>query len=96
MSLLKLERVNAYYGRAHVLHDLSLNVEKGERVAVLGRNGVGKTTVVNTCLGLATMASGTINMSGKSFKRPRYFNAARSGVAVVPQGRRIVPTLTVR
>jgi len=96
MTLLKLDRVNAFYGRAQVLHDLSLSVDRGERVAILGRNGVGKTTIVNTCLGLARLVSGSLQMNGKTFKRPRHFNAARSGVAVVPQGRRIIPTLTVR
>jgi branched-chain amino acid transport system ATP-binding protein len=95
-ALLTLERVNACYGRAHVLHDLSLQVTRGERVAILGRNGVGKTTIVNSCLGIASLKSGTIEMGGSRFKRLRNFYAARSGVAVVPQGRRIVPTLTVR
>lgn len=95
-SLLKLEGVNACYGRAHILHELNLEVTRGERVAVLGRNGVGKTTVVNACLGIASLKSGTIEMGGKRFQRLRNFYAARSGVAVVPQGRCIVPTLTVR
>ena len=50
MSLLSFENVNACYGAAHILHDLDLRVEAGERVALIGRNGVGKTTLVNTCL----------------------------------------------
>lgn len=95
-TLLNLENVNACYGHAHILHDLSLQVKRGERVAILGRNGVGKTTIVNACLGIARLKSGTIEMGGNSFKRLRNFYAARAGVAVVPQGRRIVPTLTVR
>lgn len=95
-KLLHLENVNAFYGRAHVLHGLSLHVDRGERVAILGRNGVGKTTIVNACLGIAAVRSGSVTLGGKSFKHIRHYHAARNGVAVVPQGRRIVPTLTVR
>jgi branched-chain amino acid transport system ATP-binding protein len=95
-TLLNLEAVNACYGHAHILHDLSLQVKRGERVAILGRNGVGKTTIVNACLGIARLKSGTIEMGGTRFKQIRNFHAARAGVAVVPQGRRIVPTLTVK
>ncbi|TFE36487.1 ABC transporter ATP-binding protein [Paraburkholderia dipogonis] len=95
-ALLSLEKVNSGYGRAQVLHDFSLKIGCQERVAILGRNGVGKTTVVNTCLGLANLHSGSVQMGGKQFRKLRSFNAAWSGVAVVPQGRRIVPTLSVR
>lgn len=96
MTLLELDAVHAGYGRAQVLHGLSLSVSTGERVAILGRNGVGKTTVVNTCLGIADLSAGSITFGGARRSRLRSFHAARSGVAVVPQGRRIVPTLTVR
>jgi branched-chain amino acid transport system ATP-binding protein len=96
MSLLTLSNVDAYYGAAHVLHDLSLTIEAGERVAVLGRNGVGKTTIVNTCLGIASLRRGEIRFGAHSPRTIRHFTAARAGVAVVPQGRRIVPNLTVR
>ena len=61
-ALLSLENVNAFYGAAHILHDLSLSVNPGERVALIGRNGVGKTTVVNTILGLATLKGGRIQL----------------------------------
>lgn len=94
-TLLKLERVNAYYGAAHILHDLSLQVEAGERVALIGRNGVGKTTVVNTILGLAQMKTGALQLGGKAVHKPRPYIAAQHGIAVVPQGRRIVANLTV-
>ena len=96
MSLLKLEHVNAFYGEAQVLHDLSIEVGPGERVAILGRNGVGKTTVVNACIGVARVRGGTISFMGQVPSAIRHFTAARSGIAVVPQGRRIVPGLTVR
>lgn len=96
MPLLDVEDVNAYYGAAHVLHNMRLKVSAGERVALIGRNGVGKTTLVNTILGLATMRSGRISLGNKTLKRPRAYVAAQNGVAVVPQGRRIVANLTVR
>jgi branched-chain amino acid transport system ATP-binding protein len=95
-SLLSLRQVSSGYGRAQVLHNLSIEIGRQERVAVLGRNGVGKTTIVNTCIGLASLHGGSIQMGGKEFRKLRSFNAAWSGVAVVPQGRRIIPTLTVR
>jgi branched-chain amino acid transport system ATP-binding protein len=92
---LKLENVNAVYGAAHILHDLNLQVNAGERVALIGRNGVGKTTVVNTILGLATLRSGTVHVNATLLPRPRTYQAAQQGVVVVPQGRRIVANLTV-
>ena len=95
-ELLAFERVSAGYQNARVLHGVDLSVETGDRVALLGRNGVGKTTVVNTFLGVARLGGGTIRINGRSPDRLRRFSAARSGIAVVPQGRRIIPTLTVR
>jgi ABC-type branched-subunit amino acid transport system ATPase component len=94
-TLLKLENVNAFYGSAHILHNLSLTVEPGERVALIGRNGVGKTTVVNTILGLASLRGGEIRLGAHKLNRPRPYLAPAHGVAVVPQGRRIVANLTV-
>jgi len=96
MTLLSLRNVDAYYGRAQVLHDVSVEIAAGERVAVLGRNGVGKTTIVNACLGIASVRRGEIAFGGRVFATIRHFTAARHGIAVVPQGRRIVPGLTVR
>ena len=93
--LLRLEQVDAFYGAAHILHGLSLEVKAGERVALIGRNGVGKTTVVNTILGLAALRGGRIHLGHVELTRPRTYMAAQHGVAVVPQGRRIVANLTV-
>ena len=95
-ALLQLDKVNAFYGSAHILHGLSLTVNAGERVALIGRNGVGKTTVVNTVLGLAALRGGEVRLSGKALPRPRPYLAAQHGVVVVPQGRRIVANLTVQ
>jgi ABC-type branched-subunit amino acid transport system ATPase component len=96
MTLLRLDGVSAFYGEAQVLHDLSIEVGRGERVAILGRNGVGKTTVVNACTGIARVRKGTVAFQGQVPSSIRHFTAARAGISVVPQGRRIVPGLTVR
>ena len=94
-ALLELTDVQAYYGSAHILHGLSLAVQPGERVALIGRNGVGKTTVVNTVLGLAQLKGGSVRIQGAAIAKPRPYLAAQHGVVVVPQGRRIVANLTV-
>ena len=94
-ALLRLEKVDAFYGAAHILHGLSLHVNAGERVALIGRNAVGKTTVVNTILGRATMRGGSIQLGDYALARPRAYIAAQHGIVVVPQGRRIIANLTV-
>jgi len=94
-ALLSLKNVDAYYGAAHILHGLDLHVNPGERVALIGRNGVGKTTVVNTILGLASLQNGQVAFGGKEHTKLRAYMAAQHGIAVVPQGRRIVANLTV-
>jgi ABC-type branched-subunit amino acid transport system ATPase component len=94
-DLLRLQNVHAYYGAAHILHGLDLQVGAGERVALIGRNGVGKTTVVNTVLGLATLREGHVHLGGHDHRKLRPYMAAQHGIVVVPQGRRIVANLTV-
>ncbi len=94
-TLLQLDNVDAFYGAAHILHRMNLVVKAGERVALIGRNGVGKTTVVNTILGLAALRGGKINMGGTQITKPRTYMAAQRGIAVVPQGRCIIANLTV-
>jgi ABC-type branched-subunit amino acid transport system ATPase component len=93
--LLELDGVHACYGAAHILHGMSLRVQAGERVALIGRNGVGKTTVVNTVLGLARLSGGQLRLAGEPLRKPRPYMAAQHGLAIVPQGRRIVANLTV-
>lgn len=93
--LLTLENIQVFYGAAHILHGLNLHVNAGERVALIGRNGVGKTTVVNTILGLAQLKSGQVKINNYVITKPRPYVAAKHGVAVVPQGRHIVANLTV-
>jgi len=95
MSLLELRDIDAYYGDAKVLHGVSIGISAAERVAVLGRNGAGKTTLVNSFLGIAEVRAGTIVLAGNEARGLAHFDAARRGIAVVPQGRRILPNLTV-
>lgn len=95
-ALLALKDVQSFYGAAHILHGLSLRISAGESVALIGRNGVGKTTVVNTILGLAEMRGGHLAFAGKTISGLRTYTAAQHGIAVVPQGRRIIANLTVR
>ena len=94
-ALLNLRNVHAYYGAAHILHGLDLHVNAGERVALIGRNGVGKTSVVNTILGLASLREGHVHFGGQDHTKLRAYMAAQHGIVVVPQGRRIVANLTV-
>jgi len=94
-ALLNLKNVQSYYGSAHILHSLSLHVNAGDRVGLIGRNGVGKTTVVNTILGLAQIKSGHVHFGSQPITRPRPYLAAQHGIVVVPQGRRIIANLTV-
>ena len=94
-ALLELKDVDAYYGSAHILHRLNLHGDAGERVALIGRNGVGKTTVVNTILGMAQLKGGQVRFGERSVQRPRTYMAAQHGIVVVPQGRRIVANLSV-
>ncbi|MCC0042641.1 MAG: ABC transporter ATP-binding protein [Rhodobiaceae bacterium] len=93
--LLELKGVNAYYGSAHILQGVDLSVLPGERVAVVGRNGVGKTTIVNTLLAIATLRGGAVRMRGEPLPRILGHTAAAHGIAVVPQGRHILPNLSI-
>ena len=95
-TLLAFDGVHAFYGHAHILHGVSFSVDSGESVAILGRNGVGKTTVINTLLGIARKGSGSVAFHGVAQASLRNYHAARSGIAVVMQGRQIFPNLTVR
>ena len=93
-SLLRVEGLNAHYGRAHILHDISLAVGS-ESVALVGRNGMGKTTLCNTLIGLHRVTSGTIHLKGQSVQEMPSYRRARLGLGYVPQGRRIFPSLSV-
>jgi branched-chain amino acid transport system ATP-binding protein len=93
--LLELDRVNAYYGKSHVLQDVSLDVDAGEVVALLGRNGSGRSTTCKTIMGLVAARAGTITFKGKPITNKTPFALAQAGIAFVPEDRRIFPNLTV-
>ena len=93
--LLELDNVNAYYDKSHVLQDVSLNVDAGEVVALLGRNGSGRSTTCKTIMGLVLARSGTIRFKGKPITNKSPFALAQLGIAFVPEDRRIFPNLTV-
>jgi urea ABC transporter ATP-binding protein UrtE len=93
--MLSADRIVAGYGRTAVLHELSLSVEQAEIVAVLGRNGVGKSTLLRALIGLVPVSSGRIVLEGTSIERLPAYERARRGLAYVPQGREVFPHLTV-
>jgi ABC-type branched-subunit amino acid transport system ATPase component len=95
MSLLAFDDVHAFYGHARILNGVTFAVHAGERVALLGRNGVGKTTVVNTLCGQTRIAQGRVAVRGQFLSRLRGYTAAQNGIAIVLQGRGIIPHLTV-
>ena len=94
-ELLSLTGITAGYGPTVVLDDLSLSIEVGGTVAVLGRNGVGKTTLLATVMGHTTLHAGEISFAGADLARLQHYKRARAGIAYVPQEREIFPSLTV-
>ena len=93
---LALAGINALYGDSHVLHDVSFALDAGRVLALLGRNGAGKTTCMSTIIGFLPPRDGEIRLFGNCITRLVPEAIARQGVGFVPQGRRIFPTLTVR
>jgi branched-chain amino acid transport system ATP-binding protein len=93
--LLEVKNLNTYYGSSHVLQDVSLQVEKGEIVALLGRNGMGKSTTLKSIMGLVKPRSGTVTFMGTDITGLPPFKVARAGIGYVPEERRIFPTLSV-
>src|SRR5258706_7358428 len=93
--LLALEGVNTYYGKSHILHDVSLEVREGEVTALLGRNGAGKSSTFKSIMGLVAPESGTVRFAGEDVTGRTPEHIARAGIGLVPQGRRLFPGLTV-
>jgi urea transport system ATP-binding protein len=92
---LVVDQINAYYGESHILRNVSFTIEPGEVVCLMGRNGMGKTTTLKTLTGLLPARSGTIWFKGVEITRESTDRRARQGLAYVPQGREIIPHLTV-
>src|SRR5450432_839160 len=93
---LVLSGINALYGDSHVLHDVSFAVSPGRVLALLGRNGAGKTTCMSAIIGFLPPRDGEIRLFGEPITRLAPEAISRKGIGFVPQGRRIFPTLTVR
>jgi branched-chain amino acid transport system ATP-binding protein len=95
-AALALSGVDALYGESHVLHAVSFALQPGRVLALLGRNGAGKSTCLNAIVGFLSPRSGDIRLSGESITRLAPEAISRKGVGFVPQGRRVFPSLTVR
>jgi branched-chain amino acid transport system ATP-binding protein len=93
--MLEVAGVHTYYGESHILHGVSLEVRPGEAVALLGRNGVGKTTLIRSVVGFTPPRQGTIRYEGRDIHDLPPYRIARAGLALVPQGRRIFAPLSV-
>ena len=95
MGILEIENVHTYYGDSHVLQGVSLKIEKGDVVVLLGRNGAGKTTLVHTIIGFNPPRSGKIVFDGVDITYLKTHLIARLGIGLIPQGRRVFRSLTV-
>jgi len=94
--ILEMKDVHTYYGTSHVLFGVSLDVDRGEVVCLMGRNGAGKSTAFRTVMGLTPPRAGTVLFQGKDVTRLKVHTKARLGIGYVPEDRQIFPELTVR
>jgi branched-chain amino acid transport system ATP-binding protein len=95
VSLLEIDDIHTYYEHSHILQGVSMQAESGRVTALLGRNGVGKTTLIRSVIGFTPPRTGHIRFSGEPIERLPSHKIARRGVGLVPQGRRVFPSLTV-
>jgi len=93
--MLEVDGIETFYGQSQVLFGMSLKIETGEMVTLLGRNGMGKTTTVRSIMGMTPPRSGEIRFHGASIGRLPSYRVARAGIGLVPEGRQIFPNLTV-
>ena len=93
--MLQIEQLHQYYGGSHILRGVDLEARQGEITVVLGRNGVGKTTLMKSLMGLVPTRSGQIGFDGKAIGKTTPYERARAGIGFVPQGREIFARLTV-
>jgi len=94
--MLELKNINAYYGESHILRNVAFTIDPGEVVCLMGRNGVGKTTTLKVLTGLLPARSGQLMFDGADITKEATDRRARRGLAYVPQGREIIPHLTVK
>jgi urea transport system ATP-binding protein len=95
MNMLNVKNINQYYGGSHILRDVSLQATLGQVTVILGRNGVGKTTLLKSLMGLVPIKNGSIEFDGKPMQKATPYERARAGIGFVPQGREIFARLTV-
>ena len=94
--MLSIKHHSVAYGQSTIIDDLNLDVEKNEIVAVVGRNGMGKTTLMKSLIGMIPSRTGEVSLTGNNLSTMKSFQRVRAGIGFVPQGRMIFPTLTVR
>jgi len=94
--MLELTDVHTYYGDSHILYGISLNVDQGSVVALLGRNGMGKTTTIHSIIGFTPPRQGAIRFKGRDITRLQPYQISQLGIGLVPQGRHIFPSLSVK
>jgi urea transport system ATP-binding protein len=94
--MLKVDSLNQYYGGSHILRNLSFEAQVGEVTVVLGRNGVGKTTLLKSLMGRVAVKTGSITLDGRDITRAPSYDRVRAGIGYVPQGREIFGRLTVQ
>ena len=95
MPILAGQGLNTYYGQSHVLRDVSIAIRAGETIGLMGRNGMGKTTLIRTLMGLVRARSGAVEVDGRDATRAPAHTIARRGIAYVPEGRGIFSSLSV-
>ncbi|MBI4755803.1 MAG: ABC transporter ATP-binding protein [Betaproteobacteria bacterium] len=95
-GLLEAAGLHAYYGSSHILHGVDFHIARGEALALMGRNGTGKTTLIRSMLGLVPLRHGQVRVRGRDMTGAPTHRLARSGIAYVPEGRGIFPTLSVK
>jgi urea transport system ATP-binding protein len=93
--VLSVKGLNVFYGESHVVRDVSFDVGDGETVAIMGRNGMGKSTLLKSLIGLLRARSGSVSLSGRELSDAETFERVAAGMGYVPQGRMVFPYLTV-
>jgi branched-chain amino acid transport system ATP-binding protein len=94
--LIDARDLHAHYGASHILHGVDFRIERGETLGLMGRNGMGKSTLIRTLMGHVRATAGTVRIDGRDMTRAAPHRVARAGVAYVPEGRGIFPNLSVR
>ena len=92
---LEVQNINTFYGTSHILHSVSMNIPDGAMVSILGRNGVGKSTLLKSITGINPPHNGTISFNGSDVTKQKTHEHARAGISYVPQGREIIPDINV-